>query len=56
MIILTERYLSHIILVTKKKIPNESSNLAQRIGDGRDILRRILAEPVHSKKFKVMSL
>ncbi|XP_076446720.1 E3 ubiquitin-protein ligase MYCBP2-like isoform X7 [Babylonia areolata] len=39
--------------VTKKKVPPESSTLAQRIGDGRDILRRILAGTMHAPKFKV---
>ncbi|KAK7473506.1 hypothetical protein BaRGS_00035259, partial [Batillaria attramentaria] len=39
--------------VTRKKVPQESSGLAERIGDGRDLLRRILAEVVHVSKFKV---
>ena len=42
-----------MVAVTKKKVLGESSSLAQRIGDGRDILRRILAETVHPSKFKV---
>lgn len=39
--------------VTKKKVSAESSGLAAKIGDARDLLRCILAEAVSSSKFKV---
>ncbi|XP_048243746.1 E3 ubiquitin-protein ligase MYCBP2-like isoform X7 [Haliotis rufescens] len=39
--------------VTKKKYPLETSSMAERIGDTRDLLRRILAEEVHMVKFSV---
>ncbi|XP_035827428.1 E3 ubiquitin-protein ligase MYCBP2 isoform X3 [Aplysia californica] len=39
--------------VIKKKTPPESSHLAERVGDARDLLRRILAEDLHLGKFRV---
>lgn len=38
--------------VMKKKTPPESTQLAERVGDARDLLRRILAEDLHVGKFR----
>ncbi|XP_059170813.1 E3 ubiquitin-protein ligase MYCBP2-like isoform X4 [Physella acuta] len=38
--------------VMKKKTPPESTQLAERVGDARDLLRRILAEDLHVAKFR----
>ncbi|XP_055893471.1 E3 ubiquitin-protein ligase MYCBP2-like isoform X4 [Biomphalaria glabrata] len=38
--------------VLKKKTAPESSQLAERVGDARDLLRRILAEDLHVAKFR----
>ncbi|KAH9488940.1 E3 ubiquitin-protein ligase mycbp2 [Bulinus truncatus] len=40
--------------VLKKKTPPESSQLAERVGDARDLLRRILAEDLHVAKFRAI--
>nr|AOV18880.1 myc binding protein 2 [Lymnaea stagnalis] len=38
--------------VMKKKACPESTQLAERVGDARDLLRRILAEDLHTAKFR----